>query len=388
MEDRHPRLRKRRARRAQRLAGISLDRLGRGQMEPGSRRHRPRACFIDRDTSTSSCCRASIRSPAACPAARRAGAAGGRPPRDYRLRPAHWPSTASADRACRAVAGRLRRRKLALHPGLAGAPHQHPGGDGRRGVAREFARNAELTDGRSMIVLGAGINHWFNADITYRAIMTLLLACRLHRPQRRRLGALRRPGEGAAADGLVDPGRRSRLEPAAAPELRHRVVLPGHRPVALRGLRRRCTWRRRWAEACMAGKAPDRRARPGAASGLAGHLPDLRSQPTRPRRRGGGRRRCAPRPYRRTNCRPGACASPSRTPTTRRTSPGCSSSGAPTCWAARARATSTSCAISWARTSTICWPTRRPPSCGPKMSPGARRRPSASSTSWSTSIFA
>jgi nitrate reductase alpha subunit len=43
-------------------------------------------------------------------------------------------------------------------------------------IAREFARNAELTDGRSMIVLGAGVNHWFNADITYRAIMTLLLA--------------------------------------------------------------------------------------------------------------------------------------------------------------------------------------------------------------------
>lgn len=44
-------------------------------------------------------------------------------------------------------------------------------------VAREFARNAELTEGRSMILMGSGVNHWFNADITYRAIMTLLMAC-------------------------------------------------------------------------------------------------------------------------------------------------------------------------------------------------------------------
>ena len=44
-------------------------------------------------------------------------------------------------------------------------------------VAREFARNAELTEGRSTVVMGSGINHWFHADATYRSIMTLLLAC-------------------------------------------------------------------------------------------------------------------------------------------------------------------------------------------------------------------
>jgi len=44
-------------------------------------------------------------------------------------------------------------------------------------VAREFARNAEVTEGRSMIIMGAGINHWFNSDMTYRTIMTLLFAC-------------------------------------------------------------------------------------------------------------------------------------------------------------------------------------------------------------------
>jgi nitrate reductase alpha subunit len=44
-------------------------------------------------------------------------------------------------------------------------------------IAREFAANAEATEGRSMIVMGSGINHWFNADMTYRTIMTLLFAC-------------------------------------------------------------------------------------------------------------------------------------------------------------------------------------------------------------------
>jgi nitrate reductase / nitrite oxidoreductase, alpha subunit len=44
-------------------------------------------------------------------------------------------------------------------------------------IAREFAHNAEQTGGRSMIVMGAGINHWFHADQTYRAVLTMLLLC-------------------------------------------------------------------------------------------------------------------------------------------------------------------------------------------------------------------
>ncbi|PTQ51806.1 MAG: Respiratory nitrate reductase alpha chain [Hydrogenibacillus schlegelii] len=42
-------------------------------------------------------------------------------------------------------------------------------------VAREFARNAAETKGRSMIVLGAGINHWYNGDMIYRAVLNLVL---------------------------------------------------------------------------------------------------------------------------------------------------------------------------------------------------------------------
>jgi nitrate reductase / nitrite oxidoreductase, alpha subunit len=42
-------------------------------------------------------------------------------------------------------------------------------------IAREFARNAEESRGRSMIIMGAGICQWFHGDATYRAVLTLLL---------------------------------------------------------------------------------------------------------------------------------------------------------------------------------------------------------------------
>jgi nitrate reductase / nitrite oxidoreductase, alpha subunit len=40
-------------------------------------------------------------------------------------------------------------------------------------IAREFARNAEESGGRSMILMGAGTNHWFHSDLIYRAFLTL-----------------------------------------------------------------------------------------------------------------------------------------------------------------------------------------------------------------------
>ena len=42
-------------------------------------------------------------------------------------------------------------------------------------IAREFAANSEQSKGRTMIIIGAGICHWFHADVTYRAIMALLM---------------------------------------------------------------------------------------------------------------------------------------------------------------------------------------------------------------------
>ena len=44
-------------------------------------------------------------------------------------------------------------------------------------VAREFATNAEKTNGRSMIIIGAGMNHWYNMDMSYRGVINLLVFC-------------------------------------------------------------------------------------------------------------------------------------------------------------------------------------------------------------------
>ncbi|MBO4228636.1 molybdopterin-dependent oxidoreductase, partial [Bradyrhizobium neotropicale] len=38
-------------------------------------------------------------------------------------------------------------------------------------VARQFAENAHKTQGKSMVIIGAGINHWFHMDMAYRAII-------------------------------------------------------------------------------------------------------------------------------------------------------------------------------------------------------------------------
>ncbi|MFI6596621.1 nitrate reductase subunit alpha [Nonomuraea sp. NPDC050536] len=40
-------------------------------------------------------------------------------------------------------------------------------------IAREFARNAEESHGRSMIIMGAGTNHWFHSDTIYRSFLAL-----------------------------------------------------------------------------------------------------------------------------------------------------------------------------------------------------------------------
>ena len=44
-------------------------------------------------------------------------------------------------------------------------------------TAREFADNALKTNGRTMVIMGGGINHWFHADVIYRTILNLLMMC-------------------------------------------------------------------------------------------------------------------------------------------------------------------------------------------------------------------
>ncbi|MCV7197858.1 nitrate reductase subunit alpha [Mycobacterium angelicum] len=42
-------------------------------------------------------------------------------------------------------------------------------------IAREFADNAQRSRGRSMILMGAGTNHWFHSDQIYRSFLTLVM---------------------------------------------------------------------------------------------------------------------------------------------------------------------------------------------------------------------
>ncbi len=55
---------------------------------------------------------------------------------------------------------------------ITGVPRQHI-----EQIAREFADTAHKTHGRSMIILGAGVNHWYHMDMNYRGMINLLVFC-------------------------------------------------------------------------------------------------------------------------------------------------------------------------------------------------------------------
>jgi nitrate reductase alpha subunit len=44
-------------------------------------------------------------------------------------------------------------------------------------VAHEFADNAHKTKGRSMVIVGAALNHWYHGDMIYRGIINMLAMC-------------------------------------------------------------------------------------------------------------------------------------------------------------------------------------------------------------------
>ncbi len=44
-------------------------------------------------------------------------------------------------------------------------------------VARQFADNAEKTGGKSMVIIGAAMNHWYHSDMNYRGVINLLMLC-------------------------------------------------------------------------------------------------------------------------------------------------------------------------------------------------------------------
>ena len=42
-------------------------------------------------------------------------------------------------------------------------------------TVREFAGKAIKTHGRTMVIMGGGINHWYHADVIYFTILNLLM---------------------------------------------------------------------------------------------------------------------------------------------------------------------------------------------------------------------
>ena len=44
-------------------------------------------------------------------------------------------------------------------------------------VAQQFAENAHKTKGKSMIIIGAAMNHWYHMDMNYRAVIKMLMMC-------------------------------------------------------------------------------------------------------------------------------------------------------------------------------------------------------------------
>ncbi len=44
-------------------------------------------------------------------------------------------------------------------------------------VARQFAETAHKTHGKSMIIIGAAMNHWYHMDMNYRGVINMLMMC-------------------------------------------------------------------------------------------------------------------------------------------------------------------------------------------------------------------
>ncbi len=171
-------------------------------------------------------------------------------------------------------------------------------------VARGFADNAEKTNGRSMVILGAGMNHWYHQDMNYRSIINFLMMC----------GTVGVSGGGWAhyvgqeklrpQTGWTMLDLRARLGEAAAPDEQHVLLLCPQRPVALREARRVRAAVAAGRQGRVSGQ-PHRPQRPGRAHGLAAVGAAARGQPADARGRGRGGRRSGEGP-----CRPGAREGP------------------------------------------------------------------------------
>ncbi len=78
-----------------------------------------------------------------------------------------------------------------------------------------FAETAHKTHGRSMIILGAGVNHWYHMDMNYRGMIGMLVFC----------GCVGQTGGGCGR--IMSAGRSCGRKPAGCAGLRAGL---GNRP--------------------------------------------------------------------------------------------------------------------------------------------------------------
>ncbi len=112
---------------------------------------------------------------------------------------------------------------------ITGVPRQHI-----EQIAREFADTAHKTHGRSMIILGAGVNHWYHMDMNYRGMINLLVFCGCVGQSGGGWSHYVGQGETAPADRLAAAGVRPGLESSAAADEQYLLFLQPRQPVALR----------------------------------------------------------------------------------------------------------------------------------------------------------
>ena len=274
-----------------RVARVPLRRAGRGAVEPRPRRHRPAAVRRGRPRGAGARHGAAPavrrrRRHAGHGAARGAGAAGGRPPGDVGVRPGARPVRRRPARAAGRVAHRVRRPDAGLHARVAGAVHRRPRREGgahrprvrreRRGVARPVHDRHGCRD-QPLVPLRHDLPRVPRADH----------ADRLPGRERRRLGALRRPGEGAARDRARALRERPRLGPPRPHHDPDRLLVPAQRPVPVRPVRRGQPVLGRAGGGRRAARGPQHGGRHRAvrAARLDAVVPDVRPEPARPRRR-------------------------------------------------------------------------------------------------------
>ncbi|MEZ5576824.1 MAG: molybdopterin-dependent oxidoreductase [Candidatus Competibacteraceae bacterium] len=101
-------------------------------------------------------------------------------------------------------------------------------------VARQFAENADKTHGKSMVIIGAAMNHWYPMDAELPGCHQHVDDVRLRRSKRRRLVAIRGSGEAAPANWLDGAGVRPGLAPSAPAHELDVVLLHPQQSVALR----------------------------------------------------------------------------------------------------------------------------------------------------------